>query len=79
VKIKLTPANAPECCATLIRSYKAVPIGGRVIPPSEWLKPGYRISLFCKECEHGVQYTLEDGWTRTMNEEDAMSRDGVAA
>ena len=79
MKIKITPANAPQCCTALIRSYKAVPIGGKILAPSEWLKPGYIISLFCKVCEHSLTYTLENGWERTLNEEDARSRDGVAA
>jgi len=74
VKIKLTPANAPECCAATIRSYQALPPG----KPKDWLQPGYRISLFCAPCQHGLEYTYANGWTRTLTEEDARTRDGVA-
>lgn len=74
MRIKLTPANAPKCCAELIRSYNG--ITGR---PQGWLKPGYRIALYCATCEHSITYTCEDGWTRTLDEKDAKSRDGVAA
>jgi hypothetical protein len=74
VRIKLTPATAPACCAETIRSYNA--ITGR---PQGWLKPGYRIALFCKPCQHGIQFTHEDGWTRTLTEEDARTQKGAAA
>jgi hypothetical protein len=75
VKIKLTPANAPACCAETIRTYQAVVHGGK---PRNWLQPGYRIALFCKPCQHGLEYTRANGWTRTLTEEDARTEKGAA-
>jgi len=81
VRIKLTPANAPTCCAETIRTYQPLAAGAtrRGQKPKEWLPPGYKISLFCVPCQHGLTYTHEAGWERTLTEADARTQKGSVA